>query len=387
MLDFTSRARKNVPLDMVIYDDLFPYKVSGFRIAELESYLKLSNSIEVCSTLSSLAWLGVNQSAAAVVRDWKKSASHLAKQLTVIQSVRDIPLTRSIYSIFLNNIFDAIEEIEFRDIEFAFTLYPGGGFALHDENSDRKLERVLRSPKLYKVIVTQPVTLDYLTEKFPFSLSNVVYIYGGVFPTPRVGETRKLSEELQIVFVANKYQSEGLDKGFDLFCGAMNKLTEVGLRFSAHIIGPWILEDIAKDLRRSDFTFHGAVASSELQTILSNFDFAVFPTRSNQLGSGTFDGFPTGAAVEAGLAGCVVLTTNPLMQECPLTPDKDYFIIEASTDSIVARLLTLKSDRESLNKLKEQSARAFTQVFALETQMKPRLNVVNELIDRSIFSQ
>lgn len=371
---------------MVIYDDLFPYKVSGFRIAELESYLKFSGGIEVCTTLSSLAWLGVNQSAAAVVRDWKKSVRSLAKQLTVIQSVRDVPPTRSIYSIFLNNIFDAIEEIELRDIEFAFTLYPGGGFALHDETSDRKLERVLRSPKLFKVIVTQPVTLDYLTEKFPFSLSKVVYIYGGVLPTPRLGEARKLSEELQIVFVANKYHPEGLDKGFDLFCGAMNKLAEVGLRFSAHIIGPWTLEDIAKDLRKTNFTFHGAVASSDLSTMLSNFDFAVFPTRSNQLGNGTFDGFPTGAAVEAGLAGCVVLTTNPLMQECPLTPGKDYFVIEASTDSIVEMLLTLNSDQESLNKLKKQSTHAFSQVFSLEAQIQPRLTVISELIERSIFA-
>jgi len=126
VLDFLRLAPKRLPLDMVIYDDLFPYKISGFRIAELESYLKLSTSIEVCSTLSSLAWLGVNQSTSEVVRDWKHSTRGLAKQLNVIQSAKDIPETKSIYTIFLNNIFDAIEEIELRNIDFAFTLYPGG---------------------------------------------------------------------------------------------------------------------------------------------------------------------------------------------------------------------------------------------------------------------
>lgn len=212
---------------------------------------------------------------------------------------------------------------------------------MYDENSDQKLERVLRSPNLFKVIVTQPVTLDYLKEKFSYSLGNVEYIYGGVLPSPRVSVIRKSSDDLQIVFCANKYHLKGLDKGFDLFVAAMNKLADLEVTFSAHIIGPWVLEDIDYASRREHFIFHGVVASTELQGILSNFDLAVFPTRSNELGKGTFDGFPTGAAIEAGFAGCVVLTTNPLSQKCPLVPDEDYFVIEAWPNSIVDRILSL----------------------------------------------
>ena len=237
------------------------------------------------------------------------------------------------------------------------------------------------------MIVTQPVTLDYLTEKFPFALRNVVYVYGGVLPTSAVSEVRKPSEQLQIVFVANKYHPEGLDKGFDLFLGAMNTLTKAGMNFVAHIIGPWALEDISQEFRSTNFVLHGVVASSRLQKFLSEFDLAIFPTRSNELGNGTFDGFPTGSAVEAGLSGCVVLTTNPLGQECPLTPGKDYIAIEASLDSIIQSVLSLNSDRESLNKLKKQSAYAFSQIFSLKNQMEPRLGVIKSLIEQSTCEQ
>lgn len=388
MLEFARRPRKNVPLDLVIYDDLFPYKVSGFRIAELETYLKLSSSIKVCTTLSSLTWLNVNQSANSVVSDWKKSKSGpLGKQLSLIASVSEIPLTRSIYSIFLNNIFDAIEEIEQRDIDFAFTLYPGGGFALHNYDSDHKLERVLKSPKLFKVIATQPVTLEYLRKKFPFSLEKVEYIFGGVLPTARVSTARDASDELQIAFVANKYHPKGLDKGFDLFVDAMNELANFGCNFSAHIIGPWDLKDIENNKRVKQFIFHGVVASTLLQGFLSNFDVAVFPTRSNELGNGTFDGFPTGSAIEAGLAGCVVLTTNPLKQECPLEHDKDYFLIEESVSSIVERILELDSDRETLNHIKKHCSRGFLNVFSLESQMERRIKLIKELMQRSTYGQ
>ena len=166
MAGFSRRPKEVAPLNLAIYDDLFPYIVSGFRLAELQSYLELDSRIEICTTLSSLGWLGVNQTKREVVKEWKKSAGKdFARQVRVIESGKDIPQANAIYSIFLNNIYDVIDEIESRNISFAFTLYPGGGFALNDENSDLKLERVLHSPNLFKVIVTQPVTLDYLKEK------------------------------------------------------------------------------------------------------------------------------------------------------------------------------------------------------------------------------
>lgn len=387
MVGFSRRPKESAPLKLAIYDDLFPYIVSGFRLAELQSYLELDSRIEICTTLSSLGWLGVNQTKREVVKEWKKSSGKdFARQVRVIESGKDIPQAHAIYSIFLNNIYDVIDEIESRNISFAFTLYPGGGFALHDENSDLKLERVLRSPNLFKAIVTQPVTLDYLKEKFPYSLEKVEYIFGGVLPSSGVLVTRKSSGDLRIVFCANKYHPQGLDKGFDLFVDAMNKLADLEVKFSAHIIGPWHSEDIDYASRRKHFIFHGVVASTELQSMLSNFDLAVFPTRSNELGNGTFDGFPTGSAIEAGLAGCVVLTTNPLNQKCPLVPDADYFVIEACTNSIVDRILNLAGgDRNTLDSFRLHSSHAFSKMFSLETQMQPRINLVNELIQRSTY--
>jgi hypothetical protein len=120
--------------------------------------------------------------------------------------------------------------------------------------------------------------------------------------------------------------------------------------------------------------------------MLSNFDLAVFPTRSNELGNGTFDGFPTGSAIEAGLAGCVFLTTNPLNQKCPLVPDEDYFAIEACANSIVDRILTFGGgDRNTLDTFRLHSSHTFSKMFSLETQMQPRINLVNELIQRSTY--
>lgn len=100
MSGFSRRPKKETLLKLVIFDDLFPYKVSGFRLAELESYLELDSGIEICTTLSSLGWLGVNQTKREVVKEWKKSVDKdFARQVRVIESGKDIPQTNAIFSI------------------------------------------------------------------------------------------------------------------------------------------------------------------------------------------------------------------------------------------------------------------------------------------------
>src|SRR6202035_1516801 len=71
---------------------------------------------------------------------------------------------RLCYLNFLNNAHYHVDHLEAAALPFLFTLYPGGGFELHNAETDFKLKRLLRSPMLRAVISTQSITTQVLRD-------------------------------------------------------------------------------------------------------------------------------------------------------------------------------------------------------------------------------
>lgn len=373
-----------VPASLAIYDDLFPYQVSGFRLVEYETILQEVPTASVFSTLASLGWLGIAEQRSDILGSWKQRSPALWPRLQTVGEVAELPNASAFYTIFLNNAFDLLPVAESRGVKFSFTLYPGGGLAFGDETSETKLRRVLASANLHKVIVTQPLVLRYLTERFQVPSKKVEYVFGGVLaPGPSQGADPRPFRAGQIPslgFVANRYHPSGHDKGLDVFVDAVRRLNHDRLRPICHFVGPWSAQD-APGLRAADLVFHGSVPNDRLQSVLRDIDICVFPTRPEILSVGSFDGYPTGSAIEAGLAGCAVITSNPLGQSTPLLPGRDLVEVPPDAEAVArgVRGLLAAGPRE-LDRMRRQGQATMRHVYSLATQMTPRVRILNEML-------
>src|SRR5579862_813401 len=158
-LDFLER-----PGDLAVLDDLFPHPLSAFRFEEIRSYLDEFPQLKVFTTGRSLKSVpgqpGLGQVIAAHIRDFPNHAGRILP--SEFGSIAD---ARACYTVFLANAALFLGEIQRLNKPFAFTIYPGGGFAFDEPESDGSMARVFGSPCFRNVIVTQPMIRDYLLGK------------------------------------------------------------------------------------------------------------------------------------------------------------------------------------------------------------------------------
>lgn len=113
---------------IAIIDDLFPWKGSGFRFTEYDYYLKRSEVVSVFSNLSSLGFVGKMIEKPNILAE-----VNYGSKFQVIEDFAKIPKMNGYYCLFLNNVSSIVKLAERDNVPFAFTLYPGGGFEIGNE--------------------------------------------------------------------------------------------------------------------------------------------------------------------------------------------------------------------------------------------------------------
>lgn len=138
--------------DLLIYDDFFPNPITAFRLVEFTALLKyFKNSKIILNPFFIYKAMGFSINKFEThVNDFVKQNPDLKKRIFTFGNFININ-TRLFYCVFLNNIFPFIDELERKKINFAFTLFPGGGFSLNDDGVDEKLRRLLGSPQFKTV--------------------------------------------------------------------------------------------------------------------------------------------------------------------------------------------------------------------------------------------
>ena len=151
-------------LDLIILDDIFPHLLSAFRIAEYNEYLDTFPKSLVYSTGTAFTIINELRSFCTVVKEYEAHYPKFAKRVLSYNASNTFK-SKLVYMIFINNAYKFIDIIEKCQLPFVFTLYPGGGFKLNQEESDQKLLRVCSSPYFQKVIVTQKISHEYILKK------------------------------------------------------------------------------------------------------------------------------------------------------------------------------------------------------------------------------
>nr|WP_315223140.1 glycosyltransferase [uncultured Flavobacterium sp.] len=377
-------------VDLIIYDDVFPHPVSGFRYEELSVLLTQFKKSKIILSAKSYPLLKTP------ISDNKRHVQELIsinkdfKNKLVFRTGFININARMFYCIFINNIIENITWLEKYKIPFAFTLYPGGGFEFNNVESDAKLKRVFSSKMFKHVIVTQKITEDYLVNKEFCEKENIKFIFGGVVPQLSLNKdlfnkkTYFLNKDtFDICFCAAKYMARGEDKGYDVFIETAHKIVQKFDFVRFHVIGGFTKEDIDITKIENSIQFYGYQNFENLESILKNNDIIISPNVPFLLSKGSFDGFPLGTVVEGVLNGNVALVTDELKQNYAFVPNEEIIIIKSTSESIEKEIINLIEHPEKLYSIAQKGREKFMKVYSNDIQMKPRIEILKNILQEN----
>jgi glycosyltransferase involved in cell wall biosynthesis len=374
--------------DLAIFehDEGFAFPRSPFRRVEYTSYLRRYRAaVYAFSAGPDLgpARPGTAESRAGLSAD-------VADRVYPIPAITPRPGRHKLaYCVFLSNTTRFVDLFERADLPFGFTLYPGGGFQLNHNRSDRDLKRVCSSPLFRGVIVTQSVTQRYLIEHNFCRPDRITSVFGGVFPLSELDAAlppRRPYPDKQtfdVGFVAFKYTPKGTEKGYDVFVEAARRLAAAVPHARFHVVGNFMPTDVPTDDLRGRITFHGPQPTSFFPPFYAGLDVILAPNKPSEEYPGSFDGFPTGCCIEAGACGVVVVCTDPLRLNGPFRSGEDMLIVPRDVDVICDAVAGLANDPARLRAISEAGRRTFHRVFAEEEQLRPRHEWIDRLLGKA----
>lgn len=390
----TKKIDKN-ETTLVIFDDTFPSSRSPFRYEEYMSYFKEFNNVYVLANGVSLPDLKETRTLQQVIDEFeeeypgykgkiKNVKSEECDENELISWKNKVGIITFVNNL-CNSIYDNIDFLEKHAIPFIFTLYPGGGFLLDDERSDKILKRACSSPYFRKVIVTQKITEEYLLKKQFCEKEKIEFIYGVV--TPEVILENKVKNKkhfgiekdtLDICFVAHKYSKQGKDKGYDLFIEMAKKLAKKYSNIKYHVVGGFTSEDIDVEEIKDKIQFHGTRPSSWFIDFYKNIDIIISPTRPFQLSKGAFDGFPTGACTEAMLNEVALICTDELKLNMFFN-ENEIVIVKPQVEDIVEKVEDLYLNQNKLRKIAIKGKEKVKRKYSKKEQILPRIKLIKKV--------
>lgn len=388
--------------DIIIYDDVFPHPLSGFRLQEYTTLLESFDNSQIISYNASHELLGGDKK--RFVREYKLANPNIAGKIRLIPPDPYVALPYALrainaklfYTVFLQNIRAVLDILEEWRIPFAFTLYPGGGFFMNNAAGDANLKRVLSSDYFRGVIVTQPNVYDYLLEKKFCRKEDIHRIFGVVTPAENLSAGAGLPKiffadgktALDICFVAHKYTERGQDKGYDTFISAAKILCGLHGNIRFHVVGGFDEKVINIAGIAGRIEFYGTRTQEWLRRFFGNIDIIVSPNIPYALRPGAFDGFPTASCTDAALSKVAVFCTDELgLNQGRFKDGEEIVIIKPDADYIAGCVDYYIRRPELLKELCEAGCRRAKELYSYEAQVAPRIAVLKKILDPQGFAR
>lgn len=367
----------------VIVDDFFPHLLTGFRVAEYNAHLHTFGQLQIMSTLGDFSEQ-YGPYRVLYPEHARRVSSYVPERLAGAALA---------YITFLNNAHAYLDDLTRYRVPFVLNLYPGGGLGLGDPQSDQKLLRVLASPLLKDIIVTQPVVERYLTELAqthglslpPLHMVQGVVVNPDYFDPaltchgPRYGQGK---DTLDVCFVAESYMPGAANKGFPEFMAAMQRLADLP-QLRLHVVGGgYTPADLQAPGLSRPVQYHGRLPTAQLRTFYGQMDLIVSPNRPGQLHAGNFDGFPTGACVEAALCEVAIMATDALHQNPGYVDQQSIFLLDHDgaplAEQIERAVRHLAAHPEQLSQVANVCQRLTRTLYAPERQIKTRQDILRK---------
>ena len=378
-------ASKDVYCDLLVLDDIYPSSFSPFRTIEYNHFLWFFNCA-VLSVEGSRLWL--ENHSLEENRAYQESLAGGPLRIHDFKERYDIA-ARLAYVTFLGNARRFWPYLRARKLPFILELYPGGSFAIDQPETDETLREILTSELCRKVIVTQTITRDYIVQdKIGCSPDKVEFVFGGVFDSNVDFEyTRdkvvygRDKDTIDLCFVAHNY-GELVSKGYDHFVAVAHRLAERFQNARFHVVGDYDASDIDVTALGDRIIFHGRQRSEFFAEFYPRMDAIVSANRPFVLAPGAFDGFPTGACLEAGFQGVANFINDPLDLNAEFRDGIDLVILKDDVEADAARIAEFLDDPERLSALGEGTCRAFRRVMDVDRQLWRRTRLIAAELNR-----
>lgn len=272
-------------------------------------------------------------------------------------------------------------------IPFTFTLNPGGGFRLDDPYSDDRLRRVFDSKWFRRVIVTYPLTRDYIMARLGVPEAVIELIPGTIVlegtlmrhlgPKRRLGEHK---DTLDICFAGMRYTPRGTDKGYDRFIAACGLLVELFPHLRVHVVGDFTPDMVDVSALAGRIAFHGKQDQRWMAGFFAGMDAILSPNIPGQITKGAFDGFPVTTCIEAAMCGVALFASDPMGLNFALTDGVDYVAIDVEPRRLAEQMEPWLADPARLYALAEAGRHTVRRVWGEAAQMGPRVALFRRLL-------
>ena len=366
--------------DLIIIDDIFPHLLSGFRVAEFNYYLENISNCKVYSSANAFKWIHETRSFNSVKKEHGTYYPLLTNKIIKYNGQK--LKAKLFYFTFLRNTFESLAIVNKYKTPFIFTLYPGGNFRLNHVETDLMLKAIFSNPYFRKVIVTSKATLYYLKETKLCPEEKIHIIYGVVIQSNLFNlQSKKLLPQKQtfdICFVAHKYTPMGKDKGYNIFIETAKILAKLYPNIYFHVVGNFNETDMDVSFLLNRIKFYGTLNTQQLSSFYMSKDIILSPNASFILSAGAFDGFPTGACIEAGLNGVALFISDDLNQNVFFQDKENVVLINNIPLDISKKVEYYYHNNDKLIALAEVGREKIELHYNLETQMLPRVNLIKK---------
>ena len=368
--------------DLLILDDILPSNLSPWRSYEFDQLCKNFPNTKIYYDLSTYKNYNQNKSIEENIEILTTNYPSLKNKLFKNSIFRN-KKSQLVYTIFYNNICKYFEFIKKNNLNFVFTLYPGGGFVFDNDLVNAKLKTIFSDEGFEKVIVNQYITKKYLIDNNLCDASKIVLIPGVPLNIDSYANTDivKETEVTNILFFANKYTKGGLDKGFDVFEKIIIHFKDHP-SISFHVIGGFAKEDLQNIELTSKINFLGTLSESEFDSHLKKMHIAISPNRPFILHDGAFDGFPLATSVTSSLFGLLNVMSDYFNEgeNLGLKDTIHYYKIDETIENTIDIITQLHFDRNLMNRVATDGRNKIISLYSFENQITPRINLFKELL-------
>jgi len=373
---------------LLILDDIFPSSLSPWRSNEYAELCNTFKHTRIYTDCTTYAHYNQNKSYEENLTLLTINYPTLKDKIFILKKKTNINYDLA-YVLFYNNLIKFYPLFEKNNVNFAFTLYPGGGFGFNDNQIDSNLRTICKSKLFRGVIVNQNITKKYLIEKNICNENQIKLIFGVTLNlnTPEIKEFtyQKPLDCLNILFFANKYTEHGTDKGFDVFLKTVKQLLFKKDSLNFIVIGGFSENDVADLEIKNIIDFKGSLNEFEFNKILKQTHILISANKPFILSKNAFDGFPLATCVTASLYGNLNIMTDYFNEadEINLKDKEDFIKINSeinNVDYIVKTILELDLDRDKLQKIAENGRNKMLHLYSFENQISPRLDFFKNLL-------
>lgn len=190
-------------------------------------------------------------------------------------------------------------------------------------------------------------------------------------------------DRLDICFMAQKYTKYGQDKGYDVFVEVAKILNKKYDNIYFHVVGSFDKNTIDVSQLKEKIKFHGILNIDEFDDFFIDKDIILSPNIPNKLANGSFDGFPTGSCVEAGLRKTAIFCTDELnLNRDRIINNKEIVLIPHNATEIVDIINKYYNSPVELKQICENGQNKLLKIFSYDNQIKPRIEMLKDEINK-----